>query len=89
MANNPQQKKRNRQTVTRTARNKAIRSEIKTRSRRALEAAEAGNAEEALAALVDAQSRLDSAVSKGVLHGNTAARRKSRLTRRVDALLDA
>ncbi len=87
MANNPSQKKRNRQNVTRHARNKAIRSELKTRERRAVAAAAAGDATAAAEALRAAQKRIDMAYAKGVLHANAAARRKSRLTRKVRAHL--
>ncbi len=87
MANNLSQKKRNRQNDTRRMHNKSIRSELRTRERAALEAAERGDADAAIAALRTAQKRIDVATAKGVLHGNTAARRKSRLTRRVAALL--
>lgn len=89
MANNASQKKRNRQTVVLTERNKAVRSEIRTRTARALEAAEAGDSEAATSALAEAQRRIDSAVARGVLHRNTAGRKKSRLTRRVHSLLGA
>ncbi|HSG78696.1 MAG TPA: 30S ribosomal protein S20, partial [Acidimicrobiia bacterium] len=58
-----------------------------TLSKRALEAAETGDADEARQRLRDAQRRLDTAVSKGVLSRTTAARRKSRLSKRVDSLL--
>jgi len=87
MANNLQQKKRIRQDAKRRVRNQAIRSELKTRHRRALEAAESGDADGAAEALRAAQKRIDTAVSKGVLHHRTAARRKSRLSRRVHELL--
>jgi small subunit ribosomal protein S20 len=83
MANIKSQKKRNRQTEKRYAKNKAIRSELKTREKTAVAAAEAGNAAEAEELLRIAQKQIDMAATKGVLHANTAARRKSRLTRRV------
>jgi small subunit ribosomal protein S20 len=86
MANIKSQMKRNRQNVKRNLRNKAVRSELKTRSKAALAAAEAGDAAAAEEALRLAQKRIDSAVSKGVLHKNTAARRKARLSRRVNEL---
>lgn len=86
MANIKSQIKRNRQNESRHERNKAVRSELKTRSKRALLAAEAGNEAEAEELLRIAQKRIDMAVSKGVLDKNTAARRKSRLTRRVRSL---
>jgi small subunit ribosomal protein S20 len=87
MANIKSQIKRNRQNLRRHARNKSIRSELKTRVKRALEAAEAGDESAALEALRVAQKRIDTAAAKGVMHPRTAARRKSQLMRRVDALL--
>ena len=87
MANIASQIKRNRQNEKRRLRNKAARSEMKTRVRRALEAAEAGNAEEARQLLRLAQSTIDGAVAKNVMHRNTASRRKARLSRRVEQLV--
>ena len=87
MANIKSQKKRNRQTVGRTQRNRALRSEMKTRTKNALAAAESGDEAAAKEALRQAQKRIDSAVAKGVLKKNTAARRKSTLTRQVRELL--
>jgi small subunit ribosomal protein S20 len=83
MANIASQIKRNRQTVKRRARNLSVRSEIKTRVRQAVEAANAGDPESAAEAYRLAQQRIDSAVAKGVLHKRTAARQKSRLARRI------
>jgi small subunit ribosomal protein S20 len=83
MANIESQKKRNRQTEKRYARNKAIRSELKTREKNVMAAVEAGDTAKAEELLRIAQKQIDMAVTKGVLHANTAARRKSRLTRRV------
>jgi len=87
MANIKSQKKRNRQNVTRYARNKAFRSELKTREKSVLAAAEAGDAAKTEELLREAQKRIDVATSRGVLHANTAARRKSRLTRRARSVL--
>ena len=87
MANIKSQMKRNRQNVTRNQRNKAVRSELKTRTKAALEAAESGDSDAAREAFRVAQQRIDTAVSKGVLHKNTAARRKARLARQVDGLI--
>jgi small subunit ribosomal protein S20 len=87
MANIESQIKRNRQNLKRRARNQAIRSELKTRAKKALVAAESGDAEAATAALRDAQKRIDTAVAKGVLHRRTADRQKSRLAHRVARLL--
>ncbi len=87
MANIKSQIKRNRQNEKRRVRNKAIRSELKTRTRRALEAAESGDVAAASEALRIVQMRIDSAATKGVLPKTTAARRKSRLTKQVRSLL--
>ena len=83
MANIKSQKKRNRQSIVRTQRNRSIRSEMKTRAKNALDAADSGDAAASEEALRIAQQRYDSAVTKGVLKKNTAARRKSTLTRQV------
>ena len=77
MANLKSQIKRNRQNETRRVRNKAVRSELKTREKAVLAAASAGEPTEEL--LRAAQKRLDMAAAKGVIHKNEAARRKSRL----------
>jgi len=87
MANIRSQIKRNRQNEARRRRNQAMRSELKTRAKTALAAAEAGDADAAAAALRLAQQRLDAAAAKGTLHRRTAARRLSRLTRRVRSRL--
>ncbi|MDH3731518.1 MAG: 30S ribosomal protein S20 [Acidimicrobiia bacterium] len=87
MANLKSQIKRNRQTVKQTARNKALRSELRTRTRSALETAESGDSEAADIALRAAKKQIDIATSRGILHRNTAARRKSRLEQRVRQLL--
>ncbi len=82
MANIKSQIKRNRQNEKRRQRNRAVNSEMRTRSTSATQAAEAGaeNTEELLRLAI---KRIDTAAAKGVLHGNTAARKKSRLTRRI------
>jgi small subunit ribosomal protein S20 len=83
VANIKSQIKRNRQTVKRTERNKAVRSELKTRTKSATKAAAEGadNAEELAR---DAQKRIDVAARKGVIHKNAAARRKSRLAKKLN-----
>ena len=78
MANIKSQKKRNLTNAKRHERNKAVKSELKTRVKVALGTAEDGG-EGAAEALRAAQRRLDKAASKGVIHKNQAARRKSRL----------
>ena len=87
MANIKSQKKRNRQNEKARLRNKSVRSELKTRARAAVEAAEAGDAAGAQEALRDAQKRIDMAASKGLLPKRTAARRKSRLAKQVSNTL--
>ena len=83
MAHNKSQEKRNRQTIVRTARNRSLRSELKTRAKKAVAAAEQGDETAATESLRLAQKRIDQAVAKGVLKKNTAARRKRKLVRRV------
>ncbi len=87
MANIKSQIKRNRTNEQRRQRNKSVRSELKTYAKKALDAARTGDADAAREALRTAQSSTDTAVSKGVLHKRTAARRKSRLAAQVDRLL--
>ncbi len=82
MANIKSQIKRNRQNERRRVRNKAVRSELKTRTKRAVDAAETG-ADEAVELTRLAIKRLDKAAAKGVIHKNQAARRKSRLLKRI------
>lgn len=86
MANYPSAKKRIRQTIKRTMRNKARRSRIRTFVRKVEEAIARGDYEAARAAFVQAESELRRGVTKGVLHINTAARKISRLSKKVKAL---
>ncbi len=67
-------------------RNKAVKSELKTAVRRTREAIAAGDKEKAQAALATASKKLDKAVSKGVIHKNQAANRKSSIASQVSAL---
>ena len=78
MANIKSQIKRNKQNEKRHERNKAVRSELKTRVRNAVAAAEAGS-DDVDAKVQAAVKRIDTAAAKGVIHKNQAARRKSRL----------
>ena len=78
MANIKSQTKRNKQNEKRHERNKAVRSELKTRVRNAVEAAESG-ADDVDTKVQAAVKRIDTAAAKGVIHKNQAARRKSRL----------
>ncbi|MDA8289499.1 MAG: 30S ribosomal protein S20 [Actinomycetota bacterium] len=86
MANIKSQIKRNRQNEQRRERNKAVRSELKTRAKRVLGSAQA-SAEETPELLRAAVRRIDQAATKGVIHKNQAARRKSRLMRRINELV--
>ncbi len=85
MANIKSQIKRNRQNEKARMRNKSVRSEMKTRVKQTLQAIEDPSAD-AEAAYELAQKRIDEAVSKGVLHKNTAARKKARLAKRVNSV---
>jgi small subunit ribosomal protein S20 len=82
VANIKSQIKRNRQNEKAHTRNKAVKSELKTRVRSAVTAAESG-ADDTDVKVSQAIKRLDQAVAKGVIHKNQAARRKSRLLKRV------
>ena len=86
MANSPQSKKRARQNERRFAVNKARRSRIRTFLRNVEEAIESGNSDNAVAALRAAQPELMRGVSKGLMHKNTASRKISRLSARVNAI---
>ncbi len=86
MANIQSQMKRNRQNETRRARNKRVRSALKTDVRRFREAAEAGDKDAATAAFAVASRSLDKAASKGVVHRNTAANRKSGMAQQLAKL---
>jgi small subunit ribosomal protein S20 len=85
VANIASQIKRNRQNERRRLRNKAVRSELRTRTKSALTAAEQG-AETGAEQLRLALKRIDKAAAKGVIHKNQAANRKSRLMRRIGSL---
>ncbi|MCZ7418496.1 MULTISPECIES: 30S ribosomal protein S20 [Micromonospora] len=86
MANIKSQIKRNRQNEKRRLRNKSVKSSLKTAIRKFNEAAEAGDVEKATALMQDASRKLDKAASKGVIHGNQAANRKSAIAKRVASL---
>ena len=82
MANIKSQKKRNLQNARRHERNKSVRSELKTRIKRADRAAVEG-ADDTAAQVQRAVKALDMAAAKGIIHKNQAANRKSKLMRRV------
>ncbi len=86
MANIKSQIKRNTTNEKRRQRNKAVKSELRTAVRSVREAAASGDAQAARAALLAAGRKLDKAASKGVIHKNQAANRKSALAKRAAAL---
>lgn len=86
MANIKSQIKRIRTNEVARLRNKAVKSELRTHVRRVREAVAAGDKEAAVAALRSATTKLDKAASKGVIHANQAANRKSALAKQVATL---
>ena len=86
MANTPQAKKRILRNAKRTEINRARVSRIRTFVKAVESALAAGNKDEAKAAIAKVQPELARGVARGVMHKNTAARKLSRLTRRLTAL---
>lgn len=86
MANIRSAIKRNRQNKKRRDRNRIFRGQARTFVKQANEAISAGDAEKAAVAAVVATSALDRAASKGVIHKNNAARRKSAIMRDLNAM---
>ncbi|MDV2988752.1 MAG: 30S ribosomal protein S20 [Dehalogenimonas sp.] len=84
MANTKSSKKSILTSAKQTARNKAARSALKTAVRKAEKAVVTGG-DEAKTAIIASQSALDIAAKKGIIHANTAARKKSRLTKKLNA----
>ena len=78
--------KRNRQNAAAHERNKSVKSGLKSAVRKFREAAEAGNADQAKALAAAAGRKLDKAASKGVIHKNQAANKKSAISKRVASL---
>ncbi|MEU3404103.1 30S ribosomal protein S20 [Streptomyces sp. NPDC006670] len=86
MANIKSQIKRNKTNEKARLRNKSVKSELRTFIRKANEAILAGDTEKATAAARLASKKLDKAVSKGVIHKNAAANKKSALASKVAAI---
>ncbi len=86
MANIKSQKKRNLTNEKARQRNKSVKSSLKTAVRKFHEAADAGDTEKATTLARDASRQLDRAVSKGVIHKNQAANRKSAIASRSSSL---
>jgi small subunit ribosomal protein S20 len=82
MANIKSQKKRNLTNAKRHERNKAVKAEMKTRTKRVEATLGTDDSDEAVRAAV---KRIDSAASKGIIHKNAAARKKSRMMKKVNA----
>ena len=86
MANIKSQTKRNKQNEKRHERNKAVKSSLKTAVRKFREAADSGEKDKAVELGNAANRALDKAVSKGVIHKNQAANRKSAIMKRAASL---
>jgi small subunit ribosomal protein S20 len=86
VANIKSQIKRNKQNEKAHERNKAVKSGLKTAVRKFREAADAGDKDAALEAGRAATRQLDKAASKGVIHKNQAANRKSAISKRAASL---
>jgi small subunit ribosomal protein S20 len=89
MANTKSALKRIRQSEKRRVRNIAVRTGVRTAVKTTRTALAGGSAEESRTSLARAIQLLDKAVTKGVVHRNAAARKKSRLTRQLNALAAA
>jgi small subunit ribosomal protein S20 len=83
MPNTKSAKKRLRQSLERRARNRAVKSNVKTQVRKVTDAVGAGNVELGTTELRLAAKKLDRAAAHGVIHKNAAARLKSRLSKRL------
>ena len=86
MANIKSQIKRNRQNEKRRLRNKSVKSSLKTAIRKFHEATAAGDNDKATELMRAASRQLDKAASKGVIHANQAANRKSAIAQRLQSL---
>lgn len=86
MAHSLHRKKRQRQNIKRRAINQKTRTRLKTQVRKVNDAIHGGKAAESETALREAAKQIDRAATKGNLHPNAAARRKSLLARRLNAL---
>jgi small subunit ribosomal protein S20 len=89
VANIKSQIKRNKQNEKAHQRNKAVKSSLRTSVRKFREAADGGNLDDAGTALRAACRQLDKAASKGVIHKNQAANRKSAIAKRYAELAQA
>lgn len=86
MANIASARKRARQAVKKRAHNMSLRSRMRTYVKRVRAAIDAGDKDAATTAYAEVVSSLDSSTSKGIIHANNAARKKSRLNAQIKAL---
>ena len=86
MANHKSAVKRNKQTIKKTARNKAIKTNLKNNVKSLRASIEGKEKDAATEQLKTVTVKLDKAVTKNIMHKNTAARTVSRLTKQVNAL---
>ena len=86
MASHKSAEKRNRQNKKKQLRNTSIKSFVKTTAKKVLQAVEEKDSEGAKQKLLEAISTIDKAAAKKVFHKNTASRKISKLTRKVNAL---
>ena len=86
MANSAGSKKRARQAVKRNKHNSQIRAKVRTFVKKVAYAVAAGDKKEAVSGFAAMQKNVDQAVSKGVIHKNQAARKKSRLSTQIKSL---
>ena len=89
MANSPQARKRARQAETHRVRNVSHRSAVRTYIKRVVNAINAGEREAAATALAEATPVIDKMVGKGIVHRNKAARHKTRLAARIQAMAES
>ena len=86
MANSASSKKRAKQAVKRNQHNSQIRAKVRTYIKKVVSAISAGNKKEAISGFTVMQKNVDQAVSKGLIHKNQAARKKSRLSTQIKSL---
>ena len=86
MANSAGSKKRARQAVKRNKHNSQIRAKVRTFIKKVSYAIDSGDKKEATSGFTEMQKNVDQAVSKGLMHKNQAARKKSRIIAQIKAL---
>ena len=86
MANSPQAKKRAKQAEKRRQHNASLRSMFRTYIKKVIASIDSGDKEKALASFKEAQPVIDRIADKGIVHKNKAARHKSRLSKKINAM---